>query len=210
MPSTAPVGEQCRCSKNTFKRLQTHLSHNGVCRMFYVTCDDPDGMMTAAGMHEMVSKDECSDDEPIVPVMACNGSNDDRKMAVMSNNNRTMTTPPRDGKNETRSARRQDPGRRRIRGVYTGVENANLFSHVMKNRCTPAAADMEEGLLSYLKSHKQCDEDRNSIHSPVRGLALSENLEPPVEATFWDEQLEHWEQLYVTCNQFSALIENIV
>ena len=66
----------------------------------------------------------------------------------------------------------------------------DLFNRVTKNRCTPVAADMEEGLLSCLKSHKQCDEDQNNVLSTVRGSALPENLEPSVE-TFWDEQLEH-------------------
>ena len=60
----------------------------------------------------------------------------------------------------------------------------------MKKRCTPDAAEMEERLLAYLKSHKQGDEDRNDVGSSVGGSALPENLEPPVK-TFWDEQLEH-------------------
>jgi hypothetical protein len=59
-----------------------------------------------------------------------------------------------------------------------------LFNHVTTNWCTPVTADMEEGLLSYLKSHKQSDEDQSNVRSPVRGSALPENMQPTVE-TFW-------------------------
>ena len=52
------------------------------------------------------------------------------------------------------------------------------------------AAEMEENVLAYWKSHKQGDEDRNNVGSPAEGSALPENLEPPVE-TFWDDELEH-------------------
>ena len=113
-----------------------------------------------------------------------------------------VAAKPKDDENEEQ----EEGGGTRIRGLYTGVKTGKckfggwsaegmkrfnqLYKHVVKNRSTPDAAEMEELLLAYLKSHKQGDEDGNNVGSPVGGSALPENLEPPVE-TLWDEDLEH-------------------
>ena len=130
-------------------------------------------------------------------------SENDRKMPARRDHNRNVATKARDEENEEEE---EAEGTRVTRGLYTGVKTGKckfggwsregmkrfneLYNLAWNNRCIPDAAEMEENLLAYIKSHKQGDEDRNNVGSPAEGSALPENLEPPVE-TFWDDELEH-------------------
>jgi hypothetical protein len=67
-------------------------------------------------------------------VVECNESDDDRKMAAVSNNNRNMAALPRDGKNEAGASEdeTQEEGEVEDCTPESKLENANLVDGIMR------------------------------------------------------------------------------
>ena len=68
------------------------------------------------------------------PVIECNESDDDRKMTAVSNNNRNMAAPPRDGENETgvSGGKTQEEGEVEECTLESKLENANLLNGLVR------------------------------------------------------------------------------